>query len=59
MAATTKTKFRCMQCELTEEKCVCEKYCSFCQSELDVRLCYDGLYYCGACREACDYKPGE
>jgi hypothetical protein len=22
-----------------------------------VRLCEDGLYYCEACREACDYKP--
>jgi hypothetical protein len=29
----------------------------FCQSELGVRLCTDGLFYCDACRNACDYKP--
>jgi hypothetical protein len=28
----------------------------FCQSELAVRLCTDGLFYCDACRNACDYK---
>jgi len=27
-----------------------------CQSELEVRLCTDGLLYCEACRIACDYK---
>lgn len=59
MATTTKTKFRCMQCELTEEKCSCEKYCSLCQSELNVRLCHGGLYYCAPCREACDYKTAD
>jgi hypothetical protein len=25
---------------------------------LDVRLCTDGLWYCGACREACGYTIG-
>ncbi len=54
--ATTKTKFRCAQCEMIEERCDCEKYCSFCQGQLDVRLCEDGLYYCQPCREACDYQ---
>ncbi len=54
--ATTKVKVRCSQCEQVEERCDCEKYCVFCQSQLDVRLCEDGLFYCGACREACDYK---
>jgi hypothetical protein len=23
---------------------------------LDIKLCFDGLYYCKPCREACDYK---
>jgi len=50
------TKYRCMQCELTEEKCQCEKYCCLCQSQIDIRLCQDGLYYCPPCREACDYR---
>lgn len=55
----TKTKARCGQCEQIEERCECDKYCSFCQGQLDVRLWEDGLYYCGACREACDYKVSE
>jgi hypothetical protein len=29
----------------------------FCQGQLDVRLCTDGLMYCEACRRACDYEP--
>jgi hypothetical protein len=52
----TKTKVRCSQCEQIEERCECEKYCCFCQGQLDVRLCQDGLFYCEACRTACDYK---
>jgi len=55
----TKTKTHCAQCDQPEIKCDCEKYCCFCQSQVNVRLCTDGLYYCQACREACDYKPGE
>jgi len=54
----TKTKARCSQCEQIEERCECEKYCVFCQGQLDVRMWEDGLYYCAACREACDYKIG-
>jgi len=27
-----------------------------CESQIDVRLCGDGLLYCQPCREACDYK---
>ncbi|MGB9071708.1 MAG: hypothetical protein WCC22_03490 [Terriglobales bacterium] len=46
----------CAQCGQQEERCSCEKYCIFCQSQLDVRLCTDGLMYCEACRFACDYK---
>ena len=49
----------CVQCERPEAGCGCEKYCVFCQSELDMRLCTDGLYYCGACRSACDYKTAD
>jgi hypothetical protein len=51
-----KSKFRCMQCEMGELQCSCEKYCSSCQSQIDARLCEDGLFYCSACREACGYK---
>jgi hypothetical protein len=47
----------CAQCERSEAGCACEKFCVFCQSQLDVRLCTDGLMYCEACRTACDYKP--
>jgi hypothetical protein len=52
----TKTKVRCNQCEQVEERCTCEKYCVFCQGQLNVRLCEDGLYYCDACREAAGYQ---
>ena len=46
----------CAQCEQPEAKCWCEKFCVFCQSQVDVRLCTDGLMYCEACRTACEYK---
>lgn len=61
MSGSTGTgkKFVCMQCEMTEAKCFCEKYCCLCQSQLDIRLCSDGLYYCPPCREACDYKTSD
>jgi len=55
----TKTKFICAQCEMSEQRCECEKYCSLCQGQIDARLCSDGLYYCPDCREACDYKTEE
>ena len=48
-----------MQCEMPEDKCECEKYCAFCQGQVGVRLCQDGLYYCPPCREACDYKASD
>ncbi len=51
-----KSSIRCVQCEQIEEHCECDKYCLLCNGQLDVRLCMDGRYYCGACREACDYK---
>ncbi len=50
------TRFRCIQCEKEEERCDCEKYCGFCEGFQDVRLCSDGIYYCGPCREAANYK---
>ena len=45
----------CAQCEQSESNCHCEKYCVLCQSQMDVRLCTDGLLYCDPCRTACDY----
>ena len=56
---STKVRVLCSQCEQLEQRCECEKYCVLCQGQLDVRLCVDGLYYCDACRQACDYKVSE
>ena len=53
---TTKVSSAAPQCEKTEERCECDRYCYICMGQQDVRLCEDGLYYCEACREACDYK---
>jgi len=44
----------CAQCDKPESQCDCEKYCCYCKAQEDVHLCADGLYYCSACREACD-----
>ena len=46
----------CVQCEMPEERCACEKYCSICKGQHSIRLCSDGLYYCPDCREACDVE---
>jgi len=59
MATATKNKHRCMQCEMTEDRCQCERYCCLCQAQMDIRLCQDGLYYCQPCRDACDYKVAD
>lgn len=59
MATTTKTKYHCMQCDMTEDKCDCEKYCCSCQGQIDIRLCSDGLYYCPPCREASGYRVSD
>jgi hypothetical protein len=56
---STKVRVLCSQCEQPEHRCECEKYCVLCQGQLDVSLCVDGLYYCDACRQACDYKVSE
>jgi hypothetical protein len=44
----------CTMCDKTEQYCTCEKYCTICKGQHNVRLCADGLYYCPDCREACD-----
>src|SRR5215472_3641981 len=44
----------CVQCEMPEERCACERYCTICNGQHSIRLCSDGLYYCPDCREACD-----
>jgi hypothetical protein len=53
---TGPAKYRCAQCEQTEDSCECEKFCCLCQSGIDIRTCSDGLMYCEPCRKACDYK---
>ncbi|HTK94796.1 MAG TPA: hypothetical protein VL382_04095 [Terriglobales bacterium] len=52
-------RFICGQCDLPEEKCLCDKYCGLCQGLNNVRLCQDGQYYCLDCREACDLQAQE
>lgn len=44
----------CTQCDKTEDQCNCDKYCTICKGQMNVRLWLDGLYYCPDCREACD-----
>jgi hypothetical protein len=48
--------FICIQCDRTEDKCVCDKFCCLCQGEHNVRLVQDGNYYCLECRESCEYE---
>jgi len=55
----TKAKYRCLQCDQTEDRCDCERYCCLCYAQIEIRLCQDGLYYCMPCREACDYRVSE
>jgi hypothetical protein len=57
--ATSPGKYRCNQCEMPEDRCECEKFCCLCQSQLDIRICGDGLMYCEPCRTACDYKTSD
>lgn len=49
----------CAQCDKPEYQCICEKYCTICKGQNQVRLCMDGLYYCPDCREACDIALAE
>ncbi|HXW56617.1 MAG TPA: hypothetical protein VEJ67_12770 [Candidatus Cybelea sp.] len=46
----------CAQCDKPQEECTCDKYCCYCQSQTNIHLCVDGLYYCPDCREACDVR---
>jgi hypothetical protein len=59
MSSHTKSRVQCLQCDQTEGHCECDRYCCLCYSDVDIRMCHDGLYYCLACREACDYKLAE
>jgi hypothetical protein len=52
--AANRQQVVCVQCDKNEEYCTCEKYCTICKGQTNVRLCVDGLYYCPDCREACD-----
>jgi hypothetical protein len=56
---TSPAKFRCGQCEMSEDHCECDKFCVLCSSQLDIRICKDGLMYCEPCRNACDYKTSD
>jgi hypothetical protein len=56
---TAPAKFRCGQCEMMETSCECDKFCCLCSSQLDIRICKDGLMYCEPCRAACDYKTSD
>jgi hypothetical protein len=49
----------CDQCNKSEQQCTCEKYCTICKGQHNVRLCADGLYYCPECREACDVSVAD
>jgi len=55
-SAGTGKVYLCLQCEMSESKCSCDKYCCNCYSQLGIRLCEDGLLYCASCREACGYQ---
>jgi hypothetical protein len=47
----------CVTCDQPEERCTCEKYCTICKGQHNIRLGADGLYYCRDCRDACDIPP--
>ncbi len=49
----------CAQCDKAEQECTCEKYCCFCQSQYNIHMAVDGMYYCPDCREACDVRLAE
>jgi len=49
----------CSQCDKPESQCTCEKFCCFCQSQYNIRLAVDGMYYCPDCREACDVRVAD
>lgn len=45
---------RCSVCDQPEDRCNCEKYCTICKGQHNIRLGADGNYYCPDCREACE-----
>ena len=47
----------CSMCDKLEADCNCDKYCTICKSDQNVRLCYDGCFYCEICREVCELSP--
>ena len=49
----------CTLCGAKESDCQCEKFCTLCKNDADVRLCDDGCYYCSDCREICGYMAEE
>ena len=49
----------CTICGSSEEACKCPRFCMLCKQETGVRLCEDGCYYCGDCREICGYTVEE
>lgn len=49
----------CSQCDKPARNCTCEKYCCHCQSQFNVKMAVDGIYYCPDCREACDVALAE
>jgi hypothetical protein len=44
----------CAVCNLEERDCKCDRYCTYCKGQENIRMCVDGLYYCPDCREACE-----
>lgn len=47
----------CTMCDKSEKECHCDRFCTICKSDYNVRLCYDGCYYCQVCREVCELTP--
>jgi hypothetical protein len=44
----------CAVCNLEERECKCDRYCTYCKGQENIRMCVDGLYYCPDCRQACE-----
>jgi len=59
LGAPMRSQVVCSICDKSEHDCLCEKYCTICKGQHNVRLCSDGLYYCPECREACDVSLAE
>lgn len=49
----------CTVCGVIEDECKCPRFCILCKSDMNVRLCEDGCFYCGDCREVCGYSVEE